>query len=97
MLSMRATPKVFAKFKIDEEGKYYNERLEYEANRRKAYSESRRNNRKKKDMNNICNSYEEHMENENRNEIINKNKEKKKAYQNYDQRDIKSFENFYAN
>lgn len=70
---------IFSKFKIDEEGNYYNERLEIEVNKRKAYSESRRNNRKKKeeketyekDMKNICNSYEEHMENENIN--INKN------------------------
>lgn len=70
---------IFSKFMKDEEGNYYNERLEYEANKRKAYSESRRNNRKKKeetktyeeDMKNICNSYEEHMENENIN--INKN------------------------
>ena len=67
---------IFSKFKKDEEGNYYNERLEYESNKRKAYSESRRNNRKKKetheeDMKNICNSYEEHMENENINENIN--------------------------
>lgn len=70
---------IFSKFKIDEEGNYYNERLEIEVNKRKAYSESRRNNRKKKeeketyekDMKNIFNSYEEHMENENIN--INKN------------------------
>lgn len=69
---------IFSKFKKDEEGNYYNERLEYEANKRKAYSESRRNNRKKKetyeeDMKNICNSYEQHMENENVNENININ------------------------
>ena len=69
---------IFSKFKKDEEGNYYNERLEYETNKRKAYSESRRNNRVskekityEKDMLNICNSYEEHMENENEN--INKN------------------------
>lgn len=70
---------IFSKFKIDEEGNYYSERLETEINKRKAYSESRRNNRKKKeekttyeeDMKNMCNSYEEHMENENIN--INKN------------------------
>ena len=70
---------IFSKFIKDEEGNYYNERLEYEANKRKAYSESRRNNKKKKeetktyeeDMKNICNSYEEHMGNENIN--INKN------------------------
>ena len=76
---------IFSKFKKDEEGNYYNERLEYEANKRKAYSESRRNNRKKKetyekDMKNICNSYEQHMgnanENENRNRNINKNNSK---------------------
>ena len=66
---------IFNKFKKDEEGNYYNERLEYEANKRKAYSESRRNNRKKKetyeeDMKNICNSYEEHMGTETETETI---------------------------
>lgn len=79
MLSIGATKKIFSKFIKDEEGNYYNERLEYEANKRKAYSESRKNNRKKKetyekDMLNICNSYEEHMENENIN--INNNSKK---------------------
>lgn len=71
---------VFNKFIKDNEGNYYNERLEYESNKRKAYSESRRNNRKKKeevetyekDMKNICNTYEKHMGNENENIIINK-------------------------
>lgn len=70
---------IFSKFIKDEDGNYYNKRLEYEINKRKAYSESRRNNRRKKeeketyeeDMKNICNSYEEHMENENAN--INEN------------------------
>lgn len=78
---------IFSKFIKDEEGNYYNERLEYEANKRKAYSESRRNNRKKKeeketyedDVKNICNSYEKHMENENANENININKNNKKV------------------
>ncbi len=67
---------IFSKFKKDEEGNYYNERLDEEVQRRKKYSESRRNNRKKKseavaeeityekDMLNICNSYEKHMETE---------------------------------
>lgn len=69
---------IFSKFKKDEEGNYYNERLEYEANKRKAYSESRRNNRKKKetyekDMKNICNSYEQHMGNANANANENRN------------------------
>lgn len=75
---------IFSKFKKDEEGNYYNERLEYEANKRKAYSESRRNNRKKKetyeeDMKNICNSYEQHMGNANENRNINKNKNNSKV------------------
>lgn len=43
---------IFSKFKKDEEGNYYNERLEHEANKRKAYSESRRNNRNKVDNSN---------------------------------------------
>lgn len=73
---------IFSKFKKDKDENYYNERLEYEVNKRKAYSESRRNNRRKKetyekDMKNICNSYEEHMENENVNENINKNNSKR--------------------
>ena len=79
---------IFSKFKKDEEGNYYNERLEYEANKRKAYSESRRNNRKKKeeietyeeDKENICETYVEHMENENINinKNINDNKDNRK-------------------
>ena len=75
---------IFSKFIKDKEDNYYNERLEYEANKRKAYSESRRNNRKKKethedDVKNICNSYEKHMENANANENININKNNSKA------------------
>ena len=51
---------IFSKFAQDSDGLYYNERLEQEVNKRKAYSESRRNNRKKKeDMNNISLSYVE--------------------------------------
>ena len=49
---------VFTKFQKDEQGKFYNIRLEEEVDKRKAYSESRRNNRKKKeDVNNISSSY----------------------------------------
>lgn len=63
---------IFTKLKIDEKGLYYNERLEFEIEKRKAYSESRRNNRK-----NICKTYVEHMGNEivieNVNEYIIKN------------------------
>ena len=62
---------VFTKFQKDEHGKFYNIRLEEEVDKRKAYSESRRNNRKKKeDMNNTSLSYVEHMENENENEDL---------------------------
>lgn len=62
---------VFTKFQKDEQGKFYNIRLEEEVDKRKAYSESRRNNRKKKeDMNNTSLSYVEHMENENENENL---------------------------
>ena len=62
---------VFTKFQKDEQGKFYNIRLEEEVDKRKAYSESRRNNRKKKeDVNNISSSYVEHMENENENENL---------------------------
>jgi hypothetical protein len=62
---------VFTKFQKDEQGKFYNIRLEEEVDKRKAYSESRRNNRKKKeDMNNTSSSYVQHMENENENEDL---------------------------
>ena len=62
---------VFTKFQKDEQGKFYNIRLEEEVDKRKAYSESRRNNRKKKeDMNNTSLSYVQHMENENENENL---------------------------
>lgn len=62
---------IFSKFEQDSEGKYYNKRLELEALKRKNYSESRRNNRKNKNI--ICKTYDEHMENENRDIVINKN------------------------
>jgi hypothetical protein len=44
--------------------------------KRRIYGDSRRKNRlkAKKDMNNICKSHDEHMENENENEEYNKNK-----------------------
>ena len=65
---------IYSKFDIDEDGLYYNERLENEINKRHKYCESRRNNRsgKKKqsdDIKNICPTYQKtyvpHMENEN--------------------------------
>lgn len=77
---------IFEKFAKDDDGNYYNLRLNDEISKRNAYSESRRNNRKasnakpvrlKKHMSNICKSYDEHMENENinENEIIIRDKQ----------------------
>lgn len=74
---------IYSKFIKDADGLFYNERLEFEANKRKAYAESRRNNRIKKDadMKDISNSYDAHMENGN--EIINENKDiNKNIYEN---------------
>jgi hypothetical protein len=63
-------PAVRKKF-TEKDGLFFNERLVAEIEKRKAYSESRRNNRKKKPENKICETYDEHvishMENENRN------------------------------
>lgn len=61
---------VFSKFIQDEGGLFYNERMDEEINKRRAYSESRRKNRSsKKDINNICKTYDQHMENENEDEV----------------------------
>ena len=95
---------IFSKFKKDEEGNYYNERLEYESNKRKAYSESRRNNRKKKeetyekDMKNICNSYEKHMENENVNinKNITENKDNRKRGSKGKRKEEKTFDDVFT-
>lgn len=62
---------IYEKFK-KEDSKYYNERLREESIKRKNYSDSRRKNKLKKDMKNICLTHDEHMENENENEIVNK-------------------------
>jgi len=58
---------IYRKFLTDENGMYYNERLENEQIRRSAYSESRKANRlskidiKENHMSNICQSYVPHM------------------------------------
>lgn len=80
-------------FNTDENGLYFNKRMDLEKEKRTKYSESRANNRSKKDedikkicktyekdMKNICNSYEKHMENENIN--INNNINKNNKYFN---------------
>lgn len=63
---------IFDKFVKDNDGKYYNIRLQKEIDKRRNYSKSRSENRKNKiTFENICFSYVKHMENENEN--INKN------------------------
>lgn len=63
---------IFSKFIKDQSGKYFNERMEIEAIKRRNYSESRKKNKMKKlnneDMFNISSTYDEHMENEDVNE-----------------------------
>ena len=65
---------IFEMFKQDDEKLFYNERLESEVTRRKAYSESRRNNRKKKTNTPKKTSltYVKHMETETETETENK-------------------------
>ena len=77
---------VIGKLKRDDDGLYYNERLDEETSKRRKYSESRAKNRKggavskshDNHMSNICNSYDEHMVNENENENVNVNETDKK-------------------
>lgn len=55
-----------SKFKKDEQGLWYNERLEIEVEKRKNYSKSRSENRSKSTKeNNISVTYDNHMENRN--------------------------------
>ena len=64
--------KIFAKFIKNEDGLYYNQRMKDESDKRKKYSESRSKNRK-----NICQSYDKHMENENEDVNVIKNRRRK--------------------
>lgn len=75
-----------AKFQVDENGLWYNERLENEVEKRSKYTESRRENgskggrpkrekgNKKPSKNHMDKHMGSHMENENDNEDLNKNK-----------------------
>lgn len=54
---------VFSKFEQFEPGKYANATLQKHAETRKNYSESRRSNRLKKDVNKICYTYDDDMVN----------------------------------
>lgn len=71
---------VTCKFIKDKNGLFFNKRMELEINKRTKYSKSRSKNRlgktkekQKKDMNNICKTYENHMGNINGNININNN------------------------
>lgn len=68
---------IFSKFVQDSEGKWYNQRLELEANKRKKFVESRSNNKSGKKI--ISPSYENHMENDNENDNVIKPEKIKKA------------------
>jgi len=65
---------IFSKFIIDSDGLYFNERLEIEVNKRRAFSESRSKNKlgKNKEVKIISKSYDNHMENENKDINISK-------------------------
>ena len=70
---------IFAKFKKDDLGLFFNEKLEEETNKRKNFTESRRNNRVKSvsktsdttSVNHLFSHMIAHMEDENENENIN--------------------------
>ena len=68
---------IWLKFEKTDAG-FINKRMHEEAEKRKRYSESRRNNKlnstKKQDMTNISSTYVNHMENENENEVVIRNK-----------------------
>ena len=72
-------PDIWAKFKQGEDGLFYNERLEFETERRRNYSESRSKNRKgkKKDVNDTSKTYDNHMETET--ETITESKKEKRS------------------
>lgn len=75
---------IFSKFKKTGD-QFFNERLVQEMQKRAKYSLSRSLNRKtktyEKDMNNICKTYDEHMENENENRIEIENRKENKGVQ----------------
>lgn len=75
---------IMSKYLVDENGRYYNERLEKEMRKRSEYSASRAKNRMSRvskshdsDMSNICKTHDLHMENENEDVNINTKSPKK--------------------
>jgi len=82
---------VLKKFAKDDDGFYYNIRLEDEINKRKSFSESRAKNRLgktkdiKKQVKKTRKTYGKHMENENRDENIDRNKEESVFEKTFDE------------
>lgn len=81
------SPKVLAKFKIDDDGKYYNERLDEEISKRNSFVTSRKQNLTKKFVpfktsesshigSHVSSHMKHHVENENENEIGNNKTDK---------------------
>jgi hypothetical protein len=83
---------VSQKFLRNEDGNYCNERLMLEISKRKAFAESRRNNRMKKTsvihVSNTSKTYVPHMENENENENEIKKKVSRKKFVKPDENDV---------
>jgi uncharacterized protein YdaU (DUF1376 family) len=71
-----AVAEIWNKFKIDDSGKFYNERLDNEIDKRKKHSEKQRENARMR-WHSHGNAKAMPLENENENVIINKIKEKK--------------------
>ena len=83
---------VSQKFLRNEDGNYCNERLMLEISKRKAFAESRRNNRMKKTsvihVSNTSKTYVPHMENENENENEIKKNVSRKKFVKPDENDV---------
>lgn len=75
-------PKVMEKYQTDENGLYYQERLEAEISKRKAFSESRKINASAKHMQSTSKASVKHMlqHMENENEIENEDRNRKKKF-----------------
>jgi hypothetical protein len=90
---------VSQKFERSEDGSFFNQRLASEIDKRKAFAESRRNNRLKKtydkQVSKTSETYVEHMENENENENENKDvdekRSRKKKFVKPDENDVYNF------
>lgn len=94
---------IMCKFKKDDDGFFYNERLETEISKRKSFSESRSNNKKgkTKDLLNTSKSHDNHMEDENENkdeikkEVKKENKKQKEEHSDFEILEQFPFEEFW--